>query len=373
VTRTVGVEEELLLVDPRTGAPVAVATRALRRAEPADADAGPDDQPDAPGGLVEEELKQEQIETDTRPCSDLAALGEQVRAQRAAAAEVAQGSGARVVAVATSPLEVVPTTTPRSRYGQIVREFGVIGSESLACGMHVHVGVASPEEGVAVLDRIRPWLQVLLAISANSPFADGRDTGYASYRTQSWTRWPSAGPTGTFGSVEAYRRTVEDLLATGTVLDEGMVYFDARLARAYPTVEIRVADVCLRADDAVLVAALARGLVETAARSWERREPAPQVRTEVLRLSTWRASRSGVDGALVHPVTGTPAPAGVVLDALVDHVRDALEADGDSEAVTDLLSALRERGNGARHQRRVHQDGGRLSHVVLDAADLTLA
>ena len=368
MTRTVGVEEELLLVDPGTGAPAAVATRAVQRAG-----AQPASPQDGPGGVVEEELKQEQIETDTRPCADLTTLGEQVRARRAAAAEVAEGVGARVVAVGTSPLEVAPTTTPQSRYGQIVREFGETARQSLACGMHVHVGIGSPDEGVAVLDRIRPWLQVLLAISANSPFADGEDTGYASYRTQSWSRWPSAGPTGTFGSVQAYRATVESLLATGTVLDEGMVYFDARLARAYPTVEIRVADVCLRAEDAVLVAALARGLVETAARSWEQGEPAPDVRTEVLRLSTWRASRSGTTGALVHPVTGRPAPAAVVVDALVQHVSEALAGSDDADAVAEGLARLAERGTGAQHQREVHRAGGRLSRVVLDAADLTLA
>jgi len=369
MTRTVGVEEELLLVDPGTGAAVAAATQAVHHARPErTSQQGAD-----PGGVVVEELQQEQIETDTRPCADLTALDEQIRSQRAAAAEVAEGVGARVVALATSPLEVEPTTTAKSRYGQMVREFGVIGRENLSCGMHVHVEIASPEEGVAVLDRIRPWLQVLLAISVNSPFSGGQDTGYASYRTQNWSRWPSAGPTGAFGSVDSYRATVDALLVTGTVLDEGMVYFDARLSRAYPTVEIRVADVCLRAEDAVLVAALARGLVETSARSWEQGVPAPDVRTEVLRLSTWRASRSGTDAALVHPVTGRPAPARVVVDALVQHVREALADSGDADVVADLVARLTERGTGARRQREVREGAGRLSRVVLDAVELTLA
>lgn len=368
MTRTVGVEEELLLVDPGTGEAVAAASRAVSQAAPEQTQ-----RRGGPGGVVEEELQQEQIETDTRPCADLTSLEEQVRAQRATAAQVAAGAGARVAAIGTSPLPVEPTTTARSRYGQMVREFGVTGRDTLACGMHVHVEIASPDEGVAVLDRVRPWLPVLLAISANSPFADGHDTGYASYRTQSWSRWPSAGPTGTFGSVQTYRGTVEALLATGTVLDEGMVYFDARLARAYPTVEIRVADVCLRVEDAVLVAALARGLVETAARSWEHGVAAPDVRTEVLRLSAWRASRSGTEAALVHPVTGRPAPAAVVLDALVEHVGEALSDAGDADAVADLLAGLVERGSGARHQREVLEAGGRLQRVVLDAADRTLA
>ena len=150
-----------------------------------------------------------------------------------------------------------------------------------------------------------------------------------------------------------------------------MLYFDARLARAYPTVEVRVADVCLRADDAVLLAGLTRALVETAARSWRDGETAPDVRTEVLRLATWRASRSGTSASLVHPLRGTPQPAHLVVDAFVDHVRDALRDAGDHDAVAEMLATLRERGSGAARQREVFGRAGRLSDVVLDAADLT--
>ena len=367
MTRTVGVEEELLLVDPATGSAVAVAAEAIARARPARTE-----REDVPGGVVEEELQQEQIETDTTPCTELGKLAHEVRAQREAAAEVASGAGARVAALATSPLPVDPTVTAKARYGQMVREFGATARETLSCGMHVHVEIDSPDEGVGVLDRIRPWLPVLLALSANSPYAGGQDTDYASFRTQAWSRWPSAGPTGTFGSVEGYRATIESMLATGTVLDEGMLYFDARLARAYPTVEVRVADVCLRADDAVLLAGLTRALVETAARAWRDGEAVPDVRTEVLRLATWRASRSGTASSLVHPLSGRPHPADLVVDAFVDHVRDALRDAGDHEAVTEMLATLRERGSGAARQREVFGRAGKLSDVVLDAADVTV-
>ena len=126
-------------------------------------------------------------------------------------------------------------------------------------------------EGVAVLDRIRGWLPCLLALSANSPFWQGHDSGYASFRSQVWGRWPSAGPTGLFGSAETYHATTRAMIASRTILDLGMVYFDARLSAQHPTVEVRVADVCLDADDAVLMAGLVRALVDTAARSWRAR------------------------------------------------------------------------------------------------------
>jgi glutamate---cysteine ligase / carboxylate-amine ligase len=114
------------------------------------------------------------------------------------------------------------------------------------------------------------------------------------------------------------------MVASGTLIDPGMVYFDARLSERYPTVEIRIADVCLRAEDAMLIAALARALVETEASSWRDGKPAPQTRTEVLHLAAWRASRSGLDDTLLHPVTWKPEPATAVIGMLLDHCREAL-------------------------------------------------
>ena len=101
------------------------------------------------------------------------------------------------------------------------------------------------------------------------------------------------------GSAEAYRRTVQQMVRTATLLDAGMVYFDARLSAHYPTIEIRVADVCLQADDTVLIGALARALVETGARQWQQGRPVQEVRVELLRLAAWRASRSGLHDRLI--------------------------------------------------------------------------
>ncbi|WP_143665942.1 YbdK family carboxylate-amine ligase, partial [Streptomyces griseus] len=175
--------------------------------------------------------------------------------------------------------------------------------EQLTCGCHVHVSVASDEEGVAVLDRMRRWLPVLLALSANSPYWQGRDSGYSSYRSQVWGRWPSAGPVDVHGSAEAYHDRVRSLVGTGALRDEGMIYFDARLSHRYPTVEVRIADVCLDPADTVLLATLVRGLVDTAAREWRAGEPPPDIDTSLLRVATWRAGRSGLEGRLVHPRT----------------------------------------------------------------------
>jgi carboxylate-amine ligase len=353
--RTVGVEEELLLVEPASGAPRAVSAAVVRGASTED------------GEHFHNELQLEQLEIDTLPVTSLDDLADEVHRRRLAAAQAAQAVGAEIAALGTSPLPVKPSLTPVWRYEWMADQYGLTAAENLTCGCHVHVAVTSDEEGVGVIDRIRPWLPPLLAMSANSPFWQGRVTGYASYRGQVWPRWPSAGPTGTFGSAENYHKIVQSMVDSGVLLDKGMIYFDARLSRHYPTVEIRIGDVCLDADDAVMLAALVRALVETTAREWEAGQPPPPVPTEMLRLANWRASKSGLTGDLVHPTTLRPAPAAVVLDALLDYVTPALSDTDELPIVKEMLNSLIDRGNGAAQQRRVYRQKNLLSAVVAHA------
>ena len=161
------------------------------------------------------------------------------------------------------------------------------------------------------------------------------------------------------------------MIDTQTLLDSGMVYFDARLSQHYPTIEVRIADVCQHPDDAVLIAALIRGLVETEARNWQAGRPVRPARTEQLRLATWRASRSGLDDVLINPVTFRPDKAAAVTGLLAGHVRDALADGGDASTVSDLLDAVLHRGNGAAAQRSVYQRRGRLMDVITAAATTT--
>jgi len=326
----------------------------------------------APGGpRLVPELKEQQVELGTRVCRELDEVAAELRHWRARADAAARTVGARVAALASSPVPVQPVTTPGERYEQMADTFGLTAAEALTCGCHVHVSVDGDEEGVAVLDRIRVWLPVLTAFTANSPFWAGRDTAYASFRSQVWNRWPSAGPNALFGDPAAYHRLITDLVATDTVLDEGMVYFDARLSATWPTVEVRVADVALHVEDAVLLAGLVRGLVETAARDWRAGRPAPDVRTELIRVAGWRAGRSGLSEELVDPRTGRPAPAAEVLRALVAHVRPALADSGDLDLVEDGVAAVVGRGTGAELQRRVLAESGDPAAVVHAAVAAT--
>jgi carboxylate-amine ligase len=362
--RTVGVEEELLLVDSMSGRPRSVAELILGRTTAREESA-------LQGGSLEHELQKEQLETYTAPHSEMSELGADIRSWRETAIGAARRAGARAVATATSPIAFEPHLFHDPRFEQMAARFGLTTSEQLTCGCHVHVSVESDEEAVGVLDRIRVWLPALLALSANSPFWQGRDTKYASYRSQAMIRWPSAGSYDVFGSADGYHRLVNDMVSSGVLLDENMVYFDARLSRRYPTVEIRIADVCLDIRDTVMIAALARGLVDTAAREWAADEPPHPAPTTMVRLATWQAGREGLDGMLLDPQTFRPKPAEAVVTGLLEHVHPALHGNGDEAIVEEQLQRVLTRGNGAQRQRAVLKRTGQLTDVVAHLARVT--
>jgi carboxylate-amine ligase len=346
--RTVGVEEELMLF-----------TAGSDRVAPAGETLA--EQPD-----VEHEFKLEQAEIASEPTQDLAGLAADLRARRRELIEAARERGVTVTALGTSPAPARSTLTPDDRYRRMHEQYGLVGREQLTCGTHVHVSVASRAEGVAAIDGARPWHAVLLALSANSPFWDGADTGYASYRTVSWGRGPTAGPTMRFGGEATYDRVVAALIASGAALDPGMIYFDARLSARYSTVEFRVADVGQHVADSVLTAALCRALVDTALHYAAADPP-----VAVLRSAAWRAARYGMSGELFDVVDGRLRPAADVVDHLLDSLAPALRAAGDADVVHAEVQRVLRRGTGAELQRADLARRGQPRDVVAAAAART--
>jgi carboxylate-amine ligase len=322
---------------------------------------------------VDRELLRHQVETRTEPATDLGDVRAQLVAARRRVGEAARDAGTAAVATGTAPFGAGEVqVSPKDRYRAMVDEFGEISREAGTCGMHVHVGIGSREEGVGIVDRLRPWLPLVLALSANSPYAEGRDTGYASWRSQIWSRWPTAGATELFGDPATYDALVDGLIAAGAASDPGMIYFEARLAADHPTVEIRVADVCTDVDDALVVAAAVRAIATTAAAEWEAGTDPGAWRSELLRAAAWRAGRYGLAGTLLHPVDRGLAPVRDVLTSFVERMRPALEAAGDLDLVTrgfDRLLAA----TGAARQRAAFERGGSIEDVAADLVARTVA
>jgi carboxylate-amine ligase len=368
--RTFGVEEEMLLVGrkshrPSRGAHAAVNAYFAHRRE-----RGAENDPSFP--QLAFEVKQEQVEIVSPPATGLDALADSILRGRAIADVAASRAGATIAAMGTSAHRGRAHVVPTERFLRLAQGFGRTLEEQLTCGFHVHVAVADMEEGIAVLDRARTWLPVVLALSANSPLWHGSPTGFASYRYQAWGRWPTTGPSGVFGSAEAYRRRVASILASGVPLDEGMVYFDARYSARVPTIEVRVADVCAEAEHAATLAGIVRALVDTAAREAQQgKEPDPAT-VDILRVWMFQASRAGIGGELLDATTRRAVPAREAVAGLLEHIREALEGYGDTDRVAAGVESILAGGGGAARQLAVYERSGSAEEVVADVVRRTL-
>ncbi|MFI8368517.1 glutamate--cysteine ligase [Streptomyces sp. NPDC085466] len=349
-----GVEEEFLLVDP-------VSRELSPGAEKVVAEAARE-----LGDRVGPELTRYQVETRTDPHTRLTDLADQLRSSREALARAAVRQGLRAVSTG-SPVLAPPGPPPLSegaRYARSAAMFRALDDEQLVCACHVHIGVPDLDTALRVSNHLRPWIPLLIALTANSPYWAGRDTGFASWRTTTWGRWPVAGPPPYFESAAHFEDLVAGFLATGTVMDRGGLYWDIRPSHHVPTLEIRAADATATTDDTVLLAGLVRALAATALAAVHAGEPAPRPQPEALRAACWHAARNGLAGDAVDLATGRPAPAPAQVDRLLAHLGPALRRHGDAELVHTLWTRLRAHGSRSEAQRAAHRRRGSLGDVV---------
>ena len=340
-TLTLGVEEEFLVVDKATSALVPRAEGFLEQARAALGDA------------VDPELNLCQIEVETPVCTTLAQVRHELIRLRRGLDSAADRVGNRVVAVGTHPFgfwQDQRIDHENERYRRMEDVYQIVAREQVICGCHVHVGIADRELGLETMNRARPWLAVLLALSANSPFWKGLDTGFASYRLQVWQRWPTSGMPPSLPSFGEFQELVGQLTSIDAIEDPTFLYWYVRPSVRFPTVEFRSCDVCLVVEDTVAVAGLVRALAWTCARDALEGRADPNLPTEVMEAAMWRASRYGLGAHLVSPTAMVTRPAGEVVAELLGHLREGLEAHGDWDEVSGLVGTILRRGNGASRQ-----------------------
>lgn len=358
---TVGVEEEFLLVHPATGEPAPRNAEVARHAA-------------ALGIELQLELTSCQVETATEATSSSSALRDELVRLRRAAADAAESSGTRLLAVALPP--TVPHEFPitaKPRYQRIAQRFGMIAHEQGICGCHVHVAVPDRATAIDVSNRLRPYLPLLLALTANSAIYRNTDTGYASWRSILWARWPSAGPPPRFSSPEEYDACVAMMEDTDAMLDDGMVYWDVRPSAKFPTVEIRVADVPATVAETVLYATIVRAAVMTVLDESHRGTTVPEFADHVLKAAYWKAARDGIDGTGIDIVgRRNSVPVGELVTDFVSYLQPALQALGDDGWVRSELDRVLSDGNGAMRQRRAWQRNSDIEDVLAEAAEATL-
>jgi carboxylate-amine ligase len=359
---TIGVEEEFLLVGAEAGNAVFGAPEMVRLL------------PDEPA--VTPEFMRYQIETATPVCAGLGQVRAELDRLRRLLVGAADRVGCLLVAAGVLPFDTPPApaaVTDLPRYRDLVDRFPGLLSSAGTCGCHVHVGVPSRELGVQVLSRIRPWLPQLLAVSANSPFALGRDTGWDSWRHPMWSRWPTARPPEIWVDAADYDAAVRHLVDSGAAADSRGVYWHARLSPRYPTVEVRVADVGLSVDDAVLHAGLVRALVAMAIEESREGRPAPAVPTARIAAALSAAARHGLGGHGIDVFSGEVVAQRQLFQELLEHLRPGLDITGDTDEVDRLAAGVVLGGSGADRQREMRTASATAGEFVLALADATAA
>jgi carboxylate-amine ligase len=343
--RTFGVEEEVVLLDPVTLDPVDVAGEVIAEILRADAAA-----------RVAREFLQAQLEFASPVLETAEAADRAVRGFRRAVAAAAGRRGLIAASIGTPVGARASALTADDRYARLDALLGAVRPDHRIQGLHVHVAVASRDEGVAVLRALRPWLAPLLALSANSPLFGARDTGFASWRTIVGRRFTTASVPPDFADAADYDRRAAAIVGLGATLDLHSLFWMARLSERYPTVEARVFDAQLSADDTVALALLTRALVATAAVGALPHAPAA-AHQELLDAAVWHAARHGMVAELVDPTTASVAPAWHVIGRMLEVASSALEAAGDRARVAAFAERVQASGTGADRQRAALERG----------------
>lgn len=316
---TLGIEEEYLIVDRET--------RDLIKSPPEELweQVG-----DVLGSQVTQEFLKAQIEVGTKVCARVSEAREDLARLRRDLSKVVSEYGAAIIAASTHPFAnwAQQETTEQPRYQNLAADYQQVARQLVICGMHVHIGIEDPHVRIDMMNQIRYMLPHLLALSASSPFWDGVDTGLLAYRLVIFQNLPRTGIPQEFVSWGEYQRYVEILVNAGLIEDATKLWWDIRPSFRYPTLEMRVCDVCTRLEDTMTIAALYQCLLSYLYRLRRNNQKWRIYPPGIIEENLWRAQRYGVEGSLVDFGKGTLVPVSDLIDELIELVaQDAIELD----------------------------------------------
>jgi glutamate---cysteine ligase / carboxylate-amine ligase len=337
---TIGVEEEYLLVDTASRDLVREVPQALFEACE-----------QALRGQVAREFLKSQIEVETQIHTTARAAGQELSSLRATVARLAGEHGLAPIAASTHPFARWSTQQPteRERYQAIAKDLAGVGRRLVICGMHVHVGIDDDELRIDLMNQARYFLPHLLVLSTSSPFAEGEDTGLKCYRLAAYQELPRTGLPGRFESWEEYRSTVDVLVRNGIIEDASKIWWDLRPSAKFPTLEMRITDVCTRVEDAVCVAAMYVSIVRMLYRIRRSNQTWRSYPLFLLSENRWRAQRYGVDSTLFDFGRGELVAFRDLVDELLVLMREDAEA-LDCWPQVQHARAIVERGTSANRQ-----------------------
>lgn len=341
---TFGLEEEFFFVNPVTrNAATRVSKRLLKLCR------------QRFGEVIAHELLQSQIEISSPVFGHHDEAREEMRRLRRGIAEVAAAAGLRIVAAGTHPLSAwqKQAHTEKSRYARIVDDFQILGRRNLFCGLHVHVAPPPGVDRVALMNRLMPWLPLLLALSTSSPFWSRRRTGLLSYRQTAYDEWPRSGIPDFFADEAEYGAFRDLLVRAGAMRDGSYLWWAIRPAQDHPTLELRIADCCTHLDDALALAALFRCLVRAHVRRPELGAARSALTRRLIDENRWRSKRFGLEAQFIDEGDGATRSCAQWLDAALELVaEDARRLD--CESALRHLGTIFARGTSAHEQLAIY-------------------
>jgi glutamate---cysteine ligase / carboxylate-amine ligase len=358
---SLGIEEEFQLVDTATFELVSGIEPILRALH---------------GETVEKrvkpELLQSVVETSTRIAVNVEEAVEDLVDLRSRLSRVASEQGAAIAAAGTHPFSryEYQDVTDRPRYAELSDNFGWLAARHLVFGLHLHVGVSSAAKAIACADGVRDYLPELLALSANSPFWQGRPTGLASTRAQVLQDLPRTGLPPTLASFANFEELVERGMRAGCLPDYTHIWWDIRPHPRYGTIEVRICDAQTRVESIAAIAALVQALVATLGSAFECGEMPRTSPDILLEENRWRAARDGLEARLIDVAHDTERPATDAIRSLVERCAPAADALGCAEEL-ELVEQILTDGNGADAQQCIYYDTGDLGAVTRWIAEQT--
>ena len=341
---TIGIEEEYLLVDKLTrdladAPPEQLWTECEARL----------------GDLIKPEFLKSQIEIATGICSSINDAREDLRRLRKTVAEIAGKHGLAPIAASTHPFSKwqAQSHTDKERYHVLAQDMQAVARRLLICGMHVHVGLDDDEMRIDLMNQASYFLPHILALSTSSPFWQGFDTGLKSYRLSVFDELPRTGLPERFDSFAEYRRHVDVLIKAGTIKDASMLWWDIRPSTAFPTLEMRITDVCTRLEDTLSIAALYQCIIRMLYRLRRDNQRWRMYANMLINENRWRAQRYGFDDGLLDFGKGIMVPSADLIDELINMVAEDAEA-LDCTAEIERLHEIIAHGTSAHRQLAVY-------------------
>ncbi|MET0743227.1 MAG: carboxylate-amine ligase [Microvirga sp.] len=306
---------------------------------------------------IQPEMLEPQLEIATKPHVDFAAARTQLAGMRASVGAIAREHNLSLMASGTHPLAMWTRVRPNSqpRYGKVMHDLQMVGSRTIVCGMHVHVEVPDLEARVDLMNRMQPYLPLLLALSTSSPFWQAQRTGLLGYRLAAYRELPRTGLPDLFEGAADYKRYVDTLVAARAIENSSFVWWVIRPSLKHPTLELRVADSCTRVDDTIAIAALYRCLVRHLSRDTRLNAGQTGASRAINDENGWRAQRYGIHGSFVDERSRSAKPVRQVLDEVLALVAEDAEALGCRREI-DIARWIVARGTSADQQLSIYTE-----------------